>query len=332
MRHKELAVGTMPARAAIAFAGGLVLLLAFVMPTASQAARRPGRNAKEKVVIVKDTDRPFLGVKMQELTDELIKGKELKVKSGILITEVVDGSPAEKAGLREGDVITEFDGKAVKSPEDLQDLVADAKVGDAVKVKVVRDNKPKTFDVTLGEWDHDAMAYTMPHMNFRGDLPDFFSPRRLGVRVSELDQDLAPYFGVKEGEGVLVLGVDDESTAEALGIKSGDVIVQVEGKDVHTARDVRDALDGVNEGDKVSVKVIRSKKTMELAGELKESNFAWFGRGPQGAPGIEAYRDAVRRSQPDRELRKELDQLREEIDNLRKEIEKNAKDGSKERT
>jgi C-terminal processing protease CtpA/Prc len=114
--------------------------------------------------------------------------------------------------------------------------------------------------------------------------------------------------------------VHDESTAEALGVKAGDVIVEVEGNEIHSAKDVRESLSELDEGDDVNVTVVRKTKRVELKGELKEGSQArWHhefrGRKPQirsfTIPHIE-----------DDDLRKEVDELRKEIEELKKELKK----------
>ena len=138
-----------------------------------------------------------------------------------------------------------------------------------------------------------------------------------------MNEDLAPYFGVDEDEGVLVLNVDDDSVAEEMGIKSGDVITEVEGEEIRGAEDIREALEDVEDGDKVAVHVIRDKKKLTLEGEMKlgENAFKfdkwhWSGRG-HSVPRV--YIDA----QDD--FREELDELKKELEELRKELEESKK-------
>jgi serine protease Do len=239
------------------------------------------------------------------------------------VTEVIDDSPAEKAGIEDGDIIVEFEGKKVESADELRKLISEESVGDKVSVKLVRDNESKAFDVTLGDWaDQPTMVwYGGPGDDFaapyRHHLEGFAHamvwPHRLGVRVSELNEDLGSYFGVKGGEGVLVLDIEENSTGEAVGIKGGDVIVKVEGEAVKSTEQLRDALSDVEPGDDVTVTVVRNKKTIDLKGEMKEAEGAAF-----GAPAMRMFH----RGAPNDDLRRELDQLRKEIDELKKELKK----------
>lgn len=268
----------------------------------------------------------FLGVQMQALTDELRDGLDIKTEKGVLINEVIDESPADKAGLHDGDVIVAFNGKEVETPSQLSDLVAESKSGDEVKIEVMRDGRSKTFDVTIGDWPQDDMAFFAPqHFDFDIDMPAMlanFRPRRLGVQVSELDKDLASYFGVKKDDGVLVLSVVEESTAAAAGVKAGDIITKVGEDDVASTKDIRHALSDLDEGDKVKIEVVRKKRRKTLEGEVKGTSFDWktsgFRRGhaPRGLHGRALVLEG------DRGLREEIDELRKELEELREEIRK----------
>jgi C-terminal processing protease CtpA/Prc len=113
----------------------------------------------------------------------------------------------------------------------------------------------------------------------------------------------------------------DESTAEALGVKAGAVIIKVEGKEVHSAKDVRGGLSELDEGDEVNVTVVRKKKKVELKGELKEGSSArWHHRFQNHAPRIESF--TIPHIEHDDDLRKEVDELRKEIEELKKELKK----------
>jgi serine protease Do len=284
---------------------------------------------RHKRIVIEQSGEPkaFLGVHMQELDEEVLKGLDTRVKRGVLVTDVIEGSPADKAGLEEGDIIVEFQGKKVTSPDQLQELVSDSEIGDEIKIKLVRDKKSKTFEVTLGDWA-DQPAITLfgrdggdfsLHMDKMKNYVTAFMPKRLGVRVSDVNEDLGSYFGVKEGEGVLVLDVDDESTADAAGVKAGDVIVEVQGEDVSSASDIRESISDLDPGDDVNLTVVRKKKRIELKGEMTEGGeylYNWHSRGPR----VRSFK--VPDIEFEEELRQELDELRKEIEELKKELKK----------
>ena len=266
----------------------------------------------------------FLGVKMQELTDEVRDGLSIKPKSGVLINDVVEDSPAEKAGIEDGDVIVKFGRKKVTSPEQLSELVADAEAGDEVKIELYRDNKSKTVKVTLGDWsDQPAVSFVTPgdfDFDFRGarSFVSAFRPFRLGVQVSELNEDLAPYFGVKKGEGILVLEVRDESSAEEAGVKAGDVIVDIAGNDIESIEDIHEAMSEMDTGDDFEMTVVRKKKKVTLKGEVSEHSRAFFGDGSFSRLGRAPHMRIMR----DDDLKKEMKQLRKELEEIKKEIKK----------
>jgi S1-C subfamily serine protease len=266
----------------------------------------------------------FLGVKMQELTDEVRDGLGIKAKSGVLINDVIKDSPAEKAGIEDGDVVVKFGRKKVTSPEQLSELVADAEAGDEVKVELHRDSKSMTVEVTLGDWsDQPTVSFVTPgdfEFDFR-DARSFvssFRPFRLGVQVSSLNEDLAPYFGVKEGEGILVLEVHDESTAKEAGVKAGDVIVGIADKDIKSISDIHEAMSEMDTGDDFEMTVVRKKKKVTLKGEVSEHSRAFFGDGAFSRVGRAPHIEIMRGD----DLKKEVEQLRKELEEIKKELKK----------
>jgi len=322
MKHNNITSVLRGGRTRVVFGLVAVTLLAGAIAVASA---HPHKHKRGRTIELHTG--AFLGVQMQELTDELRDGLDIKVEKGILINEVIDDSPADEAGLHDGDVIVAFNGKDVESPRQLRDLIAERKSGDTVKIDVIRDDREKSFDVTIGEWPNDGMAFVAPH-SFDIDVPGIvadFHPRRLGVQVSELNEDLASYFGVKKDGGLLVLSVSDESTAAEAGVKSGDVITKVGDEDVTSTKDIRSALSDMDEGDKVAIEVVRKKRKKSLEGEVKGASFDWqssgFWRGhapraPHGGHGREIIIER------DDDLREEIDELRKELDELRKELKK----------
>ncbi len=280
----------------------------------------------EKVVVVsKAGDRPFLGVTMQELDEGLRKGLDVKVRAGVLVAEVVDGSPAQEAGIESGDIIVEFKGRKVESPSGLRGMVEKSEVGDTAKVKVIRDNKARTITVTLGAHSEgDSWSVVAPDRfewfgGGKGGLADVFGRGRLGVRVTELNDDLGAYFGVKEGEGVLVLEVTEGSVGEKMGIKAGDVIVKVDGEKVGSTADLKEAVGDVELGEAFDVVLVRSKADVTLRGEMDEE-------------AVKAYTKVLPRKfdvrVPKFELRgvpevemPEMKSLKKEMENLKKELE-----------
>jgi len=310
-------VHTLAGRQVVGLVGLLFLLVAVLGLATVRAEGARSVSDEER------SQKGYMGVKMQELDEDLVKGLNLKVKRGVLISEVIEGSPAQKAGLEDGDVIVSFNGKKITSSKVLGDLVATTEVGDEVRVKVLRDNKSKTLKVVVGEWpEEQAWAFAAP-----GDFKRFcvkaFRPQ-LGVRIHDMDEDLAPYFGVDDGEGVLVLGVVEDSAAEEAGMRAGDVIVEIDEREIKSTTDLYDAVGKIDAGEKFDVTVIREKKRLVLEGAIAESEGVFqFGHmfdkhhfNKAGQIWIPDMKD---------DIRKELDQLKEELEELRKELKETTK-------
>lgn len=286
----------------------------------------------------KDTKKGYLGVYMQELDKDISEGLNLVVDSGVLISGVESGGPADEAGLEDGDVIVEFDGKPVNDPEDLRDLARETEPGEKVKVKVIRDGETKTLTLTVGDWPEESSWFSMGDLHF--DNQDFsnhvnkfvyaFSGKpRLGVEITELNEDLAGYFKTKPGDGVLVLEVNEESVAEAAGVKSGDVILEVGEEKVTTVDELRESLEDYEEGDEFPILVMRSGKKKTLTATMDETDnvFHWSGDSQihgnhNFMPKMHRYRVDIPHIEVlgDDDLRGELDEMKKEMEKMKKEL------------
>ncbi len=217
--------------------------------------------------------RGWLGVRLSDLTAE--KARELKLpgESGAVVTEVVEDSPAAKAGVMKNDVILEFAGERVRSVAQLQRLVRETPLGRTVALQVSRGGQTRSLSVKLegGEEHVFTGAFTMPKI----DIPEFgfFLNTRepsLGVSGEELTRQLADFFGVKQGKGVLVREVVVGSAAEKAGLKAGDVIVRVEGKEVGSPSELRRALpQDFEEKRKVAITIVRDRREQAVTVELE---------------------------------------------------------------
>ena len=269
---------------------------------------------------------PWLGVQMQALTDEL--RTEFKYKGqGVLISRVVTGSPAEKAGLKHGDIITTFNSRTVDSPASLTDMVQKGKVDQAIQLRIVRDGRSQTVNAKLAarEADEDFDLQVTPDPDdVEIDLPrdfemhgpwGYFGRGRLGVRVEPLNPDLAGYFNVPGGKGLLVLEVMKETPAEKAGIKAGDVITQVGDRTVESAEQLADALP--DQAGKASITVLRKGAKRTVQADIEERQHAIRIR--RGDPGMIRVRDFQGTSP---ELRREIDDLRRQIEDLRRELDR----------
>ncbi|MCR4439654.1 MAG: PDZ domain-containing protein [bacterium] len=253
----------------------LWLPIALVALTLAQVA------AAEKVVVVKTKGerRAWLGVYLQELDKERRKELGVKEGKGVLVIEVVPNSPADKAGLKEDDVIVRMNGREVEDPDDLIDAVRAQKPGDKVKVEYVREGKRREVEVTLGRPPRVTKRVVIPPLP---PLERFWwdGGAWLGVELQALNASLAEYFAVKEDEGVLITEVEKNSPADKAGLLPGDVIVTIDGRQMQDIDAVADAISDKEEGDSVVVAYVRKGTRAETTVVLgKRPRIRVFGRG-----------------------------------------------------
>lgn len=228
--------------------------------------------------------RAWLGVSVQDLTPKLARTMGLKITEGALVTDVVEKSPADSAGIQEKDVIVEFAGRMIYDASDLVKAVERQEPGTRVELTIVRKNERKKLSATLGKRPR-RMDERMFGFSVRPPRIQIFrSGEILGMELMELNDQLAEYFQVPEGDGVLIKRVEKNSEADKAGLKAGDVILSVGGKRVNDIDDVNRALRRYEEGDKVEIEVLRkgTKKTVTVVIENEEdlSGVYYFEHGP----------------------------------------------------
>jgi len=199
--------------------------------------------------------RGWLGVMIQRITPELAESLGVEGTTGALVSEVVPDGPAAKAGLKQGDIIIEYDGTAVKESADLPRLVARTSVGKEVPVKVRRGDDEKTVTVTVGELEEGERDET------RGT-----STEQLGLTVQTLTAEIAENLGLDRGmRGVVVTEVDPDGPAAEAGLRRGDVIAEVNRRPVHNAAQYDKAVRSSGKGKSVLFLVRRGDNTIFLA-------------------------------------------------------------------
>lgn len=265
------------------FVWGVLMWAAAVMaqpaPPVPPAAPAPAGRAHPSAVVVSDHSS-FLGVGVADVDSDRAKVLKLKDERGAEVTRVTDNSPAAKAGMKEGDVILEYNGTAVQGTEQLQRLVRETPAGRQVKIDVWRNGAPVTVMATVEA--RKGMTIEVPSKDWSltvPPMPQFDLPRMtmtmrsgmLGIEGESLGEEaqFAEFFGVKDG--VLVKAVNKNSTAEKAGIKAGDVITKV--GDAHTAstRDITSALRNHRSGT-FTVTVVRNRKEMPLTATLNDQS------------------------------------------------------------
>jgi serine protease Do len=175
--------------------------------------------------------RGFLGVNIQDVTPALASKFELKDRKGALVAEVSPKSPAEKAGIKNGDIIVEFNGKKVQDSRHLKLSVGATAPGTETPVKVIRDGKEKTLGLTLKELPGDLLAK-------KDAAPSADTDALQGVAVMDVDNNVRQQFDLPRTlKGAVVTDVDEESAAYQAGLRPGDVIQEIDRKPVATAED-----------------------------------------------------------------------------------------------
>lgn len=209
----------------------------------------------------------FLGITSHGLSGEEARRLGLPSRDGAVIDRVHAGSAAEAAGLKEDDLLVEFDGKKVLDEADLTEMIRSRHPGDKVAIVVLRGKDRITAQATLGkaeeveDSEQPSWARVVEHL-----FGEEESRPKLGVNTMELNSQLAAYFAVADGEGVLITRVATNSPAQRGGILAGDVITKVEGRKVSGPADIGTALRD-KEGKTVAIEVVRkgSRKDLKVA-------------------------------------------------------------------
>ncbi len=176
--------------------------------------------------------RPWVGIGLQDLTPELMKNFNVKEKEGALISQVYEGSPAEKAGLKTGDIIVQIDGKKIKDSQDVVREVLKRQVGQKILLEVLRDGKRVEISVITAQ-----MPSTPGERKPAGPGKEWF-----GLRVATVTPDIAKQLGLAKAEGVVVEGVEMGSAAQGAGFRKGDVILEVNRQRIKDVNDYRAAM------------------------------------------------------------------------------------------
>jgi len=221
--------------------------IGFAIPTNSVKDLLPQLRDKGRVV------RGYLGTTVQKITPEIADSLGLKQSGGALVADVVKGGPAEKAGVKAGDVIVEFDKKEIKDSSDLPAAVARVAPGTSVQLKVARDGKQISLPITVGELkDNEVVASS-------GQESD------LGLTVQPLTPDMAQSLGLERAEGLIVASVKPGSAADEAGLRSGDVITQVNRRPVKNLADYKREISRTEKSKSVLFLVRRGESSVFLA-------------------------------------------------------------------
>ncbi len=189
--------------------------------------------------------RGWLGISLAPVSKDLAEALELANTDGVLVNEVLDGTPAAKSGVENGDVITAIDGKTVKGPNDLSRRIANLPPGRKMKVKLIRGGEPKTITVTLGKREEeDSVASITPEV-------EESTAEELGLRVSSLtDENRERYRIADNVNGVVVTAVKPGSPAETAGLQPGVVVLEIDSKKIQSPKDFENKIGAVKKSKK----------------------------------------------------------------------------------
>ena len=228
MRGQVVGINT-----AIASRSGGYMGVGFAVPI--NLARDIMSRIREKGEVV----RGWLGVAIQKLTPEMADSMKLGGQEGALVSQVFEGGPTDKAGIKVGDVILELDGKPVKTPADLQNAVAWTEPGKKIPLLILRDGERLTLAAEI-EKRSDQPEVAKAEPGAPAEIED------LGIQISHVTPEAAARFGYKPGQGVLVTDVDDAGLAARAGLRPGMLILQVGNQEVANVAAFLEAMKGVN--------------------------------------------------------------------------------------
>lgn len=244
---------------------------------------------EENLITLSDEGGSWLGVETQEVTAEKAKELKLSAERGVVVGKVLEDSPAAKAGLKDGDVVTEINGQRIEGTAQFRRIIREIPAGRSVQLGIWRDGRSQTIVATLGKMQENRkqLMKAMPQVfNFRmpempeiapmPDVPSFewdnggmlMGQPRLGIDAEDISGQLGSYFGAPDGEGILVREVNSGSAAEKAGVKAGDVITSLNGERIHGLAELRSKLAAAGEGKTAKLGVLRNKSALTLDVEI----------------------------------------------------------------
>lgn len=299
----------------------------FVLSGIAVTAQTPAPQAEPRLFSFSfDAAGGYIGVRTEEVTKDNFSKFGLREVRGVAVVEVVEGSPAQSAGLQKGDVIVRVNGDEVTSSRKLTRLIGEISPDHSAKIIVVRGGSEREINVTVGKrpgpnfgegafgFPEGFERFEMPKLEGMPDLEklpriegkpgepfvwSFSNRRQIGLGLTPLTKQLGEHFGVESG--ALVDTVRENSPAAKAGLKAGDIVVEVDGKPVKSEFDVIRAIGGKKEGD-VTLTYVRdrNRRTVTLTPEEVKSGFDSFYefRGTPEAPNPPAAPNVFRMTRP----------------------------------
>lgn len=302
---------------------------------------------EEEILIIKEKssweNSPFLGIYPANLDDDDREALDFMKGDGVLIEDVAEDEPAEKAGLKAGDIITKIEDHEIASTKDLGKALRKHKPGDKVKVFFIRDGKEKDLKVKLGKRPKMPAIPKMPKIP-KMKVMHYEKGGYLGIEIAEIKEQLHEYFEVKKG--ILVEKVQKGTPAEKAGLKAGDVITKI--ADCETS-DVNELIECVRKhepGSEVTVYFVRKGKKQEVKVKLAEAKQTFITKSSKHSYYIDeddfidagAIRKVVIEAlenididfeDAEDDFHEGMEQMKLELENMKKELEKMKKEMKK---
>jgi serine protease Do len=218
--------------------------IGFAIPVSMAKSILPDLKAKGKVT------RGWMGVSVQDLNEEIAKSMKLKDRNGALITDVFKGDPADKAGVKSGDVVTEINGKKIKDTHELLMMIAGFRVGESVRIKFLRDGQEKEVSITVAERREQAEIAAAIE-----------GGEAFGMAVQEITPEIAKHLGLTARQGVIVVAVQERSLADEVGIQPQDIILQVNKVKIGNVKDYTREIKKAAEKGGILLLIKRGKST-----------------------------------------------------------------------
>jgi len=310
-----------------------VVLLPLLLSFSHAAQDWPSSKPSQTYVFSSDEGNTtsYLGVDIADITPERLSALKLKEERGVEVTMVDQDAPAGKAGIKEHDVILSMNGTSIESEAQLRRMIHEIPPGRVVTLGLSRDGQPMSVKVQLAD-KHKEFSFVTGRPDIHVQIPEIHLPdidipsmsmvmltssERSGLTVENITPQLGEFFGVKNGNGVLVRNVEKGSRGEKAGFRAGDVIVKVNDESVHDTSDFSHAMKS-RDSNSVGVSVIRDKKEQNLNLALPDrKEHSWFEEESFGADPLTDARNLYEIS----ELQNKIASIQPQVD-LQKELEK----------
>lgn len=209
--------------------------------------------------------RGWIGVTVQPLTSSLIEAYKIPVKEGSIIADVRKGSPAEKYGLKRGDVIVSIGGQKVKTSQDVVFFVRNKLAGDKVKFEIYRNGKKQEIEIVLGEIE-GSNAQKKQRKSSTLKTPDTKTSTKIGITVAEINSSLKERYGLEDDNGLVVVNIQPGTLGQKLGLRPGDVILEVNRKKMETVADWNKVIGTGNKA--LGLLISRSGQTLFISVDM----------------------------------------------------------------